>query len=69
MTFIRYGDDDRRRLREEAAEQAEIGAEYLRICRKYAGVARRPTDEAEERHWRLLLTRERLQIRPYGDQS
>jgi hypothetical protein len=65
MPMIRYSDDDRRRMREEAAEQAEVSAEYYRIRMKYAGVAKRPTTPAEQEEvLRQIRLHERLYRHP-----
>jgi len=67
MTLIRYNDDDRRRMRTEAAEQAETLAELDRLSAEYAGIAYRPTTPAEiERERKLAQVRERLHMRPLG---
>lgn len=66
--MIRYSNDDRRRMHEEAAEQGEIHAELDRLTAKYAQLARIPTTQAEiDREQRLTRVRESLQIRPHGD--
>lgn len=68
MVLIRYSDDDRRRMREQAAEQREISAEWDRLCLKYAEVAPIPsTSVAIEREGRLTRVRESLQIRSHGE--
>ena len=68
MPMIRYSDDDRRRMRAEKIEQAEIDAELTRIRDKHARIARRPAGAAEaERMRRLSRVRDTLQLRPYGD--
>ena len=68
MPMIRYSDEDRRRMRAEKVEQAEIDAELTRLRDKYARIARRPANAAEvERMRRLTRVRDTLQIRPYGD--
>ena len=66
--MIRFSDEDRRRMRAERAEQADIDAELTRLHDKYARIARRPANAAEvERMRRLTRVRENLQIRPHGD--
>jgi hypothetical protein len=41
VTIRWFTDEDRERMRREAADAAEIGAEYDRICMKYARIASR----------------------------
>ena len=66
--MIRFSDEDRRRMRAEQAERADINAELIRLHHKYARIARRPANAAEvERVRRLTRVREKLQIRPHGD--
>jgi hypothetical protein len=68
MAMIRYSDEDRRRMRAEKIEQAEIDAELTRLYDLYARIARPPANAAEaERMRRLTRVQETLQIRPYGD--
>jgi hypothetical protein len=65
MAVIWFSHEDRERMRREKAEMAEIGAEYDRICARYARIARRPETPAErERELREMQVRDRLQIRP-----
>ena len=47
MAVIRYSDEDRRRMRAEQIEQAEISAELARLHAKYARIAHRPASAAE----------------------
>jgi len=68
ITLIRYSDEDRRKMREEAAEQRESNAEWDRLCLKYAQIAPIQTTPAEiERERRLMRIRQSLQIRPCGE--
>lgn len=66
MTIRWFTDEDRERMRKEAAEHAEIRAELDRLHRKYARIAHRPTTPAEvEKERRLMRMHATLQIRPW----